>query len=125
MPTREVPDSSVSSTNTSSFYDRIALWFKTLLKLSTRSSNQDHSGPPVLIVSHGAYIHALLRILSRWSGFYIAPEIDQNDRCSNTSIMRVRCWTDDRKWWGIVETWADVDHLAGMIDEDLGVADDV
>jgi hypothetical protein len=41
--------------------------------------------------------------------------------------MRVRLRPPDGpgKWSGVVESWGDVEHLAGLDEEDLDIADDV
>lgn len=85
---------------------------------------------PILIVSHGAYLTALLPLLlnpSKAWNITPGPRVDLGAHCLNTSIMRVRLRPPDGpgKWSGVVESWGDVEHLAGLDEEDLDIADDV
>jgi hypothetical protein len=85
---------------------------------------------PILIVSHGAYLTALLPLLlnpSKAWNITPGPHADLGAHCLNTSIMRVRLRPPDGsgKWSGVVESWGDVEHLEGLDEEDLDIADDV
>jgi probable phosphoglycerate mutase len=104
--------------------------------------------PKILVVSHGAYLSSLLPLLltpSKTWTITAAPDVDLKAHCQNTSIMRVRLRPPVRKgtagemngasgssgrdkgnkWVGVVESWGDVEHLAGLWEKDLDVADDV
>ncbi|KAL7423355.1 hypothetical protein Q5752_002658 [Cryptotrichosporon argae] len=120
--------------------------------------------PIVLVLSHGAYLSALLRVLlSPPVSLRAAAGLNLKQHCFNTSIMCVRfeyvgplapgvragrarawgdgCWRSKKEsagapkaeakawhgWTGVVETWADVAHLAGLDDPDAArdVADDL
>jgi hypothetical protein len=95
-----------------------------------------------LVVSHGAYMKALLHVLTHPSfgfAFDVKEGVDVREQCWNTSIMRVRVRVQDTagetaengqrgeaRWKGKVLSWGDVRHLEQEGEwEDVGVADDV
>ena len=103
-----------------SFRQRVAAWLRSFLSTSSPDGT-------VLVLSHGAFLAALLAILlSPPFSFTPSPGLDTRRHCLNTSIMRVKCWKEgkEEKWVGEVLTWGQVDHLDGMW-EKVGVADDV
>lgn len=97
----------------------------------------------ILVVSHGAYMKALLGVLiAPPFSFTLAEGVDIRESVWNTSIMRVRIRLDpggsggndgqkagvssEIMWKGEIQSWGDVRHLEHDGEwEDVGVADDV
>ncbi|ORY24879.1 histidine phosphatase superfamily [Naematelia encephala] len=112
------------------FRARMIRWFQSFLASHLSAANAAESTDPeptILIVSHGAWLGSFLSVLVLSLGFKLADGVDGNRNCLNTSIMRVRCWADEgEKWHGTVLSWGEVEHLAGMMDQErLAVQDDV
>ncbi|BEJ17118.1 hypothetical protein CspHIS471_0605190 [Cutaneotrichosporon sp. HIS471] len=92
---------------------------------ASASTDSSEPEPTVLIVSHGAYLSALLgALLSPPLSFSVARGVDTHKPCLNTSVMRVRANFDGKKWRGEIQSWANVDHMGGR-EQRLGVSDDL
>ncbi|KAL1408159.1 hypothetical protein Q8F55_004963 [Vanrija albida] len=131
------PDAEASA----DFRARVAAWFRAFLashapgEHSGGEGKSAHTTPipdrVVLVVSHGAYLSALLAVLlGREFAFSRAPGVDTGATCFNTCITRVRVRHDAAggvdAWSGTVESYAESGHLAPeTMGRRLGVADDV
>lgn len=88
----------------------------------------------MLIVSHGAYLSTLVSLLPHPPfSFVVDKGVDLHRHCLNTSVMRVEVQRESGgdkgqgsgRWRGRILSWGEVDHLDGLWEKDLGVADDV
>jgi broad specificity phosphatase PhoE len=81
----------------------------------------------ILVVSHGAYLSALLgSLLSQPISFVPDQGVDAKKHCLNTCVMRVQADYDEvaGMWRGAILSWGEVDHLGDQA-KDIGVADDL
>ncbi|WVN88859.1 uncharacterized protein L203_104073 [Cryptococcus depauperatus CBS 7841] len=80
-----------------------------------------------LIISHGAWLNNFRRLLlSPRYGFKAAQHVDLHLPCLNTCIMVVECDYKDGRWRGIIQEWANVEHLADVMYKEVKeIADDV
>ena len=105
-------------------------WFRHFLATHQPDPDPDSTidEPTYLVVCHGAFLATFLSVLrSPVFSFTLKPDVDIARKCLNTSVTQIRCQktASGSGWKGVVESWAEVGHLDGLIEKDLGVADDV
>ncbi|TYJ58240.1 hypothetical protein B9479_001065 [Cryptococcus floricola] len=118
---------------------RSKLWFDELLSThippppsatESKDRRSDQDADTIFVVSHGAWLSNFLRLLlSPAYDFKIGKHCNYKAPCLNTSISVVYCDYDHvkKKWAGVVQTWAYVEHLRDVLEkeEKVGIADDV
>lgn len=110
------------------FRARVSEWFAHFLALHETTPDAT-----VLVVSHGAYLSALLGVLLSPPYSLTAKGVDLGKHCLNTCVMRVKVKfspgeSESEKapgrWSGRIVAWGDAEHLGDQA-RDIGVADDL
>lgn len=119
-----------------SFRNRVSEWLFSFLSSHPFPTDGLETEKNVLVLSHGAYLTAMLSVIVQPPfSFAIARNVDVRQSCYNTSIMKVHLTPkkvsggEGKKkskieWDGVIESWADIEHLNEKKDP-VGVADDI